>query len=338
MVPHSAPSEPSSEIEKLIQVEWRHGKAWLNRPRWGTVEDRRIQRCWKLIRTGDDPASDGGDGHRLAEHDIIKFGRSQFRVRQLASKPEAVSLADGPESICRVCETEFEELANKQCRFCLHEGSSLEDPLLAPCQCKGSIQHIHFSCLKHWVRERLGLSNGDVAFVIGGISNSLSCELCKTPFQSSVQIGQRLMPLLDVDSPFIVLESCNDHRLHVLPIVNGNPVKIGRGHECNMNIHDTSISRVQASIEFNNGAFWLKDRGSRFGTYIKITKSLLLEQGQQFSVQVGRTILQLSMKKSTETGDEAPDTDTTASPRGSGRSVAGALEPQEDFLSCEGGC
>jgi predicted component of type VI protein secretion system len=145
------------------------------------------------------------------------------------------------------------------------------------------------------------------------------------------------MPLVEIESPFIVLENCTDHRLYVLPIVEGNPVKIGRGHECNMNIHDTSISRVQASIEFENGAFWVKDRGSRFGTYVKITKSLLLEQGQQFSVQVGRTILQLSMKRSAETGDEAPDTDTTASPRGSGRSVVGASEPQEDFLSCEGG-
>merc|ERR1719409_428482 len=75
-----------SEGEKLIQLEWRHGLAWLNRPRWGSVDDRRIQRCWQLIRSG---APTENAGHSLAENDIIKFGRSQFRVRQLCAEAAA---------------------------------------------------------------------------------------------------------------------------------------------------------------------------------------------------------------------------------------------------------
>merc|ERR1719506_972861 len=110
-------------------------------------------------------------------------------------------------------------------------------------------------------------------------------------------MGSKTLPLVEIDSPFVVLESCIDKRLHVLPIMDGKPLKIGRGHECSMNIHDTSISRVQAIVEFNDGHFMLKDEGSRFGTYVKITKSLALELDQQFSVQVGRTILQLKMKR-----------------------------------------
>jgi len=358
-VSNSTPSECSrSEGEKLIQVEWRHGKAWLNRPRWGSVDDRRIQRCWQLIRNGD---ATGNAGHRLAENDIIKFGRSQFRVRQLCVKAEAATQPaiqfDGACGVCKVDPTEFDELADERCRICLTEGSSAEDPLLAPCQCKGSIQYVHLGCLKHWVRDRLGLSNGDAAFVVGGNSNSMTCELCKTTYQSSVQMGKTILPLVEINSPFAVLESCSDHRLHVLPIVDGKSVRIGRGHECNMNIHDTSISRVQATIEFVDGVFVLKDQGSRFGTYAKITKSLMLEVGQQFSVQVGRTVFQLSAKKATRTaeleslqqpvspeaslqGDEALDTDITESPRGSGRSVNGKEQSstsQDEFVSCEGG-
>jgi predicted component of type VI protein secretion system len=143
--------------------------------------------------------------------------------------------------------------------------------------------------------------------------------------------------------------------VHVLPVVDGKPLKIGRGHECNMKIHDTSISRVQASIELIDGCFVLQDRGSRFGTYIKITKPLLLEAGQQSSVQVGRTLLQLSMRTSSSPsqaspqqidkisaellGHDALDTDTSASPRGCARSIAVGLEysspSRESFLSCE---
>merc|ERR1712129_292526 len=144
------------------------------------------------------------------------------------------------------------------------------------------------------------------------------------------------------------------------------PLKIGRSHECNMNIHDTSISRVQASIELTDGGFHLKDRGSRFGTYVKITKPLVLEAGKQFSVQVGRSILQLNTKfVSSEAEDEslrhistplsssqgeASETELSESPTGSGNCLLGqgsgrsspnlehshSSPSQEEFLSSDG--
>jgi len=296
-------------------------------------------------------------GHRLTVHDFIKFGRSQFKVRQLAVRAQGVALDDGS-AICKVDPAEFGCRTDKTCRICLFEGSTAEDPLLAPCHCRGSIQHVHLGCLKHWITDRLALSNGGTSFMVGGASSPLSCELCKSPYQTTVQIGRKTVPLVEIDSPFIVLESCNDHRLHVLPITGENPLKIGRGHECNMNIHDTSISRVQASIELIDGSFHLKDRGSRFGTYVKITKPLVLEAGKQFSVQVGRSILQLNTKLASSEaedepvrqistpllssqGEEAVDTELSESPRGSGRSASNlehvhSSPSQEEFLSCDG--
>lgn len=353
MISHASSSSSRNESEKLIQVEYRHGTFCLTRPRWGTTDDRRIQRCWQLIRDGEGPES---SGQRLAEHDIIKFGRSQFRVRQVVLKGgvEGPDLGDATCPPCRVDTDKFDEMADKPCRICLLEGSTPEDPLVAPCQCKGSIQHVHLGCLRHWVRDRLGLSNGDAAFVVGGAGSRLSCELCKTPYQTKIKMGRTTTPLIELSSPFIVLESCNDHRLNVLPIVEDKPLKIGRGHECDMNIHDTSISRVQASIELKDGHFVLKDQGSRFGTYIKITKPMPLQVGQQFSVQVGRTILQLSIERagsqssvealqqfvSPRASQQGDETDPSESPRGSGRSVAGALEQsspsRDEFLSCDG--
>jgi len=303
VVSHSSPtSELGEEGEKLIQLEWRHGSFILNRPRWGTTDDRRIQRCWQLIRSSEDTVA---MGHRLTVHDIIKFGRSQFKVRQLAVRAQGVALDDGS-AICKVDPAEFGCQVGKQCRICLSEGSTVEDPLLAPCKCRGSVQHVHLECVKHWITDRLALSNSGTSSMVGRASGPLSCELCKSPYQTTVQIGHKIVPLVKIDSPFIVLESCNDHRLHVLPITGEKPLKIGRSHECNMNIHDTSISRVQASIELTDGGFHLKDRGSRFGTYIKITKPLVLEAGKQFSVQVGRSILQLNTKlASSEAEDES---------------------------------
>lgn len=334
--PGASSESSSGESESLIQVEFRQGKAFLNRPRWnGPQNDRRVQRCWKLIRNKEE-----GSGHRLSKNDIVKFGRSQFKVRQLAVKAEAIAFDDKPCDVCHINPAEFEQQSEQQCRICLEEGSTEEDPLLAPCQCRGSISHVHLGCLRHWLRDRLSLANGDAAFVVGGTSNPMSCELCKTAYQTTVMMGHKKLPLVDLGSPFVVLESCSDHRLHILPIVNGQPVKIGRGHECNMNIQDTSISRVQASITFADGVFTLNDQGSRFGTYVKITKQMPLEVGQQFSVQVGRTILQLSTKHAKSSTEpptpegslQGDDTDMTESPRGS----LARSSRSGDFMSCDG--
>jgi len=292
MVPFDATQDSTTrEAEKLIQLEFRHGSCCINRPE--------SQNCWLLIRDSEERRT---AGHTLAEHDVIKFGRSQFKVRQLSVKPNVFSkcfaLGDRHNSICKVDPSAFEELADEQCRICLCAGSCMEDPLLAPCQCKGSIGLVHFGCLRHWVRDRLGLSNGDAAFVIGGNPNKLACELCKTPYKTTIQLADKLMPLVEIDSPFIVLESCSDDRQYVLPIVPGKVLTIGRDKECTLAIRDQSMSRVHASIELVDGRFVVRDRGSRFGTFIKIWRELLLDVGHQSSVQVGRTLCQLSLKRS----------------------------------------
>jgi len=51
------------------------------------------------------------------------------------------------------------------CRICYIQAEK-NNPLVAPCVCKGSVQYIHKQCLYRWVR----------------ISTRNDCELCKTPF------------------------------------------------------------------------------------------------------------------------------------------------------------
>lgn len=36
------------------------------------------------------------------------------------------------------------------CRFCFEETVTTENPLLTPCECRGSVQFIHRDCLRHW--------------------------------------------------------------------------------------------------------------------------------------------------------------------------------------------
>jgi E3 ubiquitin-protein ligase DOA10 len=39
-----------------------------------------------------------------------------------------------------------------QCRFCLDTEVSQHDRFIQPCDCRGSAQYVHRSCLKHWMR------------------------------------------------------------------------------------------------------------------------------------------------------------------------------------------
>ena len=44
--------------------------------------------------------------------------------------------------------TEQEQL----CRFCLSTKNSIKNPLISPCNCKGSLEFVHLKCLNRWRR------------------------------------------------------------------------------------------------------------------------------------------------------------------------------------------
>ena len=51
------------------------------------------------------------------------------------------------------------------CRIC-HCEDTLDEPLISPCYCLGTMQYLHQSCLQRWIKS----------------SGIRSCELCKFEF------------------------------------------------------------------------------------------------------------------------------------------------------------
>lgn len=94
------------------------------------------------------------------------------------------------------------------------------------------------------------------------------------------------------DRPYIVIESITpprsllnnlNHReeercLHVISMAEGGrPLKIGRGHGCEIRISDISVSRSHASIEFADDKFLiLDDNKSKFGTLVLFDEEFAL--------------------------------------------------------------
>merc|ERR1719203_2440275 len=131
----------------------------------------------------------------------MKLGRFKFRVRQLVA-----SACGGQQPELRLDESGIvfagdkdpntgADLSSTLCRICLLEGPGEDDPLITPCQCKGSIEYVHLGCLRHWIRGRLNLSDTPMGSYF---YRPLACELCKTIYPSQIMMGRLREPLVEV--------------------------------------------------------------------------------------------------------------------------------------------
>jgi len=82
----------------------------------------------------------------------------------------------------------------------------------------------------------------------------------------------------------------------VISLADNKLLKLGRGHESDVRIADVSISRCHATIRFLRGQFVLEDHNSKFGTLIAMKKPRALEVSSSISIQVGRTVLSLTLQ------------------------------------------
>lgn len=88
--------------------------------------------------------------------------------------------------------------------------------------------------------------------------------------------------------------------LHVISLADNKLLKLGRGHESDVRISDVSISRCHATIRVHEGQVVLEDNNSKFGTLIAMKKPRLLDTTNTISIQVGRTVLSLSLQRYAE--------------------------------------
>lgn len=299
--------------DQLLRLVQKDGQFWVDK----ATPASGAKKLWLVVR---DLAT---CGQKLTEGDIIKLGRFKFRVRQMVANEQSGDQAqlklDETGTMASADMNKLDNLATTMCRICLLEGSSEDDPLIAPCNCKGSIEYVHLGCLRHWIRGRLNLSENSTSFFY----RPLACELCKAVYPAYLSItnvtgATDKMPIVEVPrtkAPFIALENMvrdsqqhSSRGLHVISLADNKLLKLGRGHESDVRIADVSISRCHATIRFHRGQFVLEDHNSKFGTLIAMKKPRVLEPSTSMSIQVGRTVLSLSLQPHPDGGggDLAP--------------------------------
>ena len=77
--------------------------------------------------------------------------------------------------------------------------------------------------------------------------------------------------------------------------LNGEPVTIGRGSDCQIKLDDDYSSTRHARVFLSDGQWWVEDLGSTNGTYLdgqRLTRPVQAEIGG--SIRIGRTTLTLA--------------------------------------------
>lgn len=240
------------------------------------------------------------EGCKLVEGDIIRLGRSVFRVKQLNTRSQSRTIyPDLSPSPSIVLQDASLDLESQLCRVCLQGLHSASNPLLSPCQCSGSLQFIHLSCLRAFIQSRLEIRpNG---FACGYFWQKLECEICQVPFSSTISTGEEMFDLLNIavpTGPYLVLEDLRTAGLmakgvHVVEMREDRGCRLGRAQTCEIVISDISAARFHACIRLSKGAFFLEDLHSKFGTSILTRSRLLLKVGSTATIQTDTALVVL---------------------------------------------
>lgn len=245
-------------------------------------------------------------GVEISEGDVVKLGRIRMKIRKIMlsnTTEERESMPKCFDSLASQVEVNEEIDQEASCRICFSNEITENNPLISPCECMGSIKYIHVECIKNWLRSRIQTKT--TGYAVSYYWNDLVCELCKTSLPASVYYQGTKMDLVSIEyptKPYILFEeftpeNINSNGIHVVTVDEGKSISVGRSQDADFRISDISVSRKHAAIHFSEGKFTVSDNKSKFGTLIKMKKVISLSKDKSVSIQVGRTMFHICVKK-----------------------------------------
>ena len=175
------------------------------------------------------------------------------------------------------------------CRICYLLNSDLENPLISPCNCNGSMKYIHYKCLKNCIEANL---NKKIELSYKYYSwKEYSCEICKKEYPKYIKIKEMLYPLIDLDINYSSYITC-DYSLYddtkrktsrkgilVIKInddINEDVISLGRSQNNRVKLKDISVSRTHCNIIKRKNKLFIVDKGSKFGSLIYINNPITI--------------------------------------------------------------
>lgn len=274
-------SEPGKLADPVLKVTFRDGEI---------AAETGTHAFWMVLRQ-----EKQSEECKLVEGDIIRLGRSVFRVKKLhchiQSRIIYPDLSPSPSIFLQEGTLDLDSQVCWVCKQGLHSAAS---PLLCPCPCSLSI---HFHCLRELIQSRLDIRRN--GFACGYFWTQLECPMCQTALSPSSFPSEEMFDLLNIavpPGPFIVLEDLRTKGrvakgIHVVEMREDRGCRLGRAQACEVCISDISAGRFHASIRLSKGSFFLSDLHSKFGTSVLTRSRLLLQTNCTTTLQTDSALV-----------------------------------------------
>ena len=255
--------------------------------------------------------------YKLNEGDIIKIGRINLRIRKINLNQNSLNpiITTNNSQIIDEKKTEKDLLTinnlniknkKKICRICYTDEETLENPLIQPCNCSGTMKFIHIQCLTKWLTtSSCVIVEDDLNCTVYKIKH-VECELCQCKLPDYVNHNGKLFEILNLKinyNSYLIIESLTIDKnknkfLYIINLDKKNIISVGRGEISDLLLSDISVSRNHCKIIKDNNNVFIKDCDSRFGTLILIqNQKLKIHKNLPLYIQIGRSFFEISMKK-----------------------------------------
>jgi hypothetical protein len=242
-----------------------------------------------------------GDVRTITENDLAYLREDVAAIREdLFSKAEAATAA--------------EEAAEKspgrsprvtQCYMCFDDEDTEENPLVAPCLCKGGTRYVHVECLQKWQCA----AADDKVCVVSTAEEKNICKVCKSRYKTHVRVKDgRIVPLMvhQLPAPYICFLVVTRHETaedlfntqFQISFSDQRQIVIGRSRNCDMVLDYRTVSTQHATVTYRKGAFYFRDLSSSNGSMINVRRPMKLPYGQWVRLRFGRSIVALKAKRS----------------------------------------
>ena len=199
------------------------------------------------------------------------------------------------------------------CRICYLTSSDMENPLVSPCKCSGSMKYIHYKCLKHCIEVNLTKKIEPNYKYYNW--KSYSCEICKEEYPKYIKLKDSLYPLVDLEIGFSSYITC-DYALYDdikkktsrkgILIIKINEesdediITLGRSQNNKVKLKDISVSRNHCNIIKRKNQLYIVDKGSKFGSLIYINNPLSINmENDQETIISGRHWFSIKLEEET---------------------------------------
>ena len=260
------------------------------------------ERIWLLFKKD--------EYNKINEGDIIKLGylRLKFDKIVLENKLNENVNFSSNENNSNANKLQESEENKRYCRHCFQPETNINDPLICPCKCKNSLKYIHYSCLKNIINVKIHKKHDkyyDIYFLM-----SYNCDICLSTFPKYITYKNKNLNLLDIDvsnyKNYILCDMSkydkeNNYIFHIGYIVikldENVPLTIGRKKTNQITFNDVSISRNHCEIIKKDNNIFVKDLGSKFGTYKYIKDEHEINIGDSITLISGKFKFEFNLSK-----------------------------------------